>query len=255
MTDANKPDAQRGKLTAITDMLAKRDNAALLALLDDNGGDANWCDDRGQTLLHFAALRGDEELCEALVCKKGFSALIRNEDGDTPARIAAIFGHERLAEHLFEIERAQRAILATPVIGSLSALRNQTPSIKGASMQGGMFYHYACNNHFAAVVDAALKSGESFTREDLLTAGQKGESVALRLCQSGQLPLLLRADLWRTPQQQDVLRAVRDSLPRDFRAQIDAADILPKAGMTGPAGGVQGPAGPANDRRYKLGPK
>lgn len=255
MNDPHNADAERAKLTAITDMLAKRDNDALLALLDDNGGDANWCDDRGQTLLHFAALRGDEELCEALVCKKGFSALIRNEDGDTPARIAAIFGHERLSEHLFEIERAQRAVLATPVIESLEALRRQQATIKGASMQGGMFYHHACNNQFGAVVEAAIKNGESFTRDDLLAMGQKGESVILRLCQSGQLPLLLRAELWRSPEQIETLRAVQKSLPRFFRAQIDAANILPKVAVGGPSGSVGGPAAAANDRRFKLGPK
>ncbi len=253
MSDTNKTDAARAKLTVITDMLAKRDNAALLAVLDDNGGDANWCDDRGQTLLHFAALRGDEELCEALICKKGFSALIRNEDGDTPARIAAIFGHERLAEHLYEIERTQQAALATPVITSLADLRQQKPP--NPNGKGNMFYHYACTNQFSCVVDTAVKNAESFTRDDLLALGQKGESVALRLCQSGQLPVLLRPELWRSVEQQEVLRAVRDSLPRFFRAQIDASDILPKQGSVTPAARIPGQSGATGDRRFKLGPK
>lgn len=253
MSDTNKPDAARAKLTVITDMLAKRDNAALLAVLDDNGGDANWCDDRGQTLLHFAALRGDEELCEALICKKGFSALIRNEDGDTPARIAAIFGYERLSEHLYEIERTQQATLKVPVIKSLADLRLQKPP--NPNGKGSMFYHYVCTNQFSCVVEAAVKNGEAFTRDDLLSMGQKGESVALRLCQSGQLTALLRADLWRTPDQQEVLRAMRDSLPRFFRAQIDAADILPKQGSVTPVARVPGQSGATGDRRFKLGPK
>lgn len=250
MSNTNKPDHARDKLTAITDLLAKRDNEALLAVLDDNGGDANWCDDRGQTLLHFAALRGDEELCEALICKKGFSALIRNEDGDTPARIAAIFGHERLSAHLAEIERTQQAALPTPVIASLGELRQQNHRGKGS-----MFYLYACTGQFSYVVDAAVKSGESFTREDLLSMGQKGESVALRLCQSGQLAVLLRADIWRSPEQQEVLRAVRDSLPQAFRAQIDAADLLPKQGHLTPAARLPGKSGATPDRRFKFGSK
>jgi hypothetical protein len=118
-----------------------------------------------------------------------------------------------------------------------------------------MFYQYACTNQFSCVVDAAVKNGESFTRDDLLSLGQKGESVALRLCQSGQLPALLRAELWRTPDQHDVLRAVRDSLPRFFRAQIDAADILPKQGTVTPVARVPGQAAATPDRRFKLGPK
>ena len=88
MSKDNTPPPPRSKLAAITDALARRDNAALLALLDDQGGDANWCDDRGQTLLHFAALRGDEELCEALIFTKGFDAHARNEDGDDDVAVA-----------------------------------------------------------------------------------------------------------------------------------------------------------------------
>lgn len=249
MTDANKQQ-HRAKLTAITDMLARRDNAALLALLDDNGGDADWCDDRGQTLLHFAAQRGDEELCEALVCKKGFSALVRNEDGDTPARVAALFGHERLAEHLAEIERTQQAGQPPATVRSLADVRAQ----HGKGALGNAFYRYACQQQFSIVVDAALRNDEAFTAADLLAMGQKGESVILRLCQSGQLPCLLRAELWRGAERQEVLCRVRDSLPRFFRAQIDASGLVLSAPAAGP-GGLQGSLSPRGAHRFKLGPK
>lgn len=254
MTAPDNNDALKRKLTQITDALARRDNDGLLALLDDDGGDADWCDDRGQTLLHFAALRGDEDLCEALIFKKGFSTLVRNEGGDTPSRLAAIFGHENLARHLLEIEGTQRASQPPVKIESLAALRQQ--SGKG---KDNIFYRYACSNQFAAVVDCAINKGESLTRDDLLTLGQKGESVALRLCQSGQLTTLLRAELWRDAQALDVLRAVRDSLPRIYRVQIDATGLLasaPSMTATGPEGsGLSGLAGQPAARKFKLGPK
>ncbi len=253
MTNPYDPASPRDKTTMITETLARRDNAALLALLADDGSDGSWCDDRGQTLLHFAAMRGDEALCDALIYKKGFSVQARNEEGDTPARTAAIFGHERLAQQLADIERRQHS--ATPVemppVTTLAELRQRkVPSGLNA------FYDYACAGRFDMVVAAALASGEHLTREDLLVQGQKGESVALRLCQSGQLAVLLRADLWRTPAALDVLRHVRATLPVVYRQQIDAAGIT---GPSAPAAGADtAPAGravPPSPRRFKLGPK
>ena len=106
------------------------------------------------------------------------------------------------------------------------------------------------------IVAAAVAAGESLTREDLLAQGQKGESVVLRLCQSGQLGLLLRADLWPTPAALGVLRDVRATLPAAYRQHIDAAGMT---GLATPAAGADttlaGRPVPPASRRFKLGPK
>ena len=246
MTTKPNNDPAREKQAAILGTLASRDNAALLALLADDGSDANWSDDRGQTLLHFAALRGDEDLCDALIWKKGCNVLARNEDGETPARLAAIFGHDTLAQHLFDLERRQLAtnLPPAPALTTVADMRREPQ----------MLYFLVCSGHVATVVECAMKNGERFTREDLLAAGQKGESVILRLCQSGQLPALLRPELWADDGAREDLRTVRDSLPLAFKHQIDESGLLPDPAQPRAPQGQQMRTGDTG-KRFKLGPK
>ena len=242
MTDDAPQKGSRQWHSQLLHALAQRDNAALLAMLSDDGADARWRDDRGQTLLHFAALRGDSELCDALLYGKKADILAQTDNGDTPARLAAIYGHKALAEELFVQERRARAALIAPAIKSLDDLRRD----KGA------FYALACQGQFAAVVAAALRDRARLTADDLLAEGQRGESVILRLCQSGQLDVLLQKDLWQD--NLPALAKVRAALPQVYRRLIDDSGLLPQ----GPQPAVtpaSAPAGPAAPRNFKLGGK
>lgn len=245
MTDDTPQKGSRQWHSQLLHALAQRDNAALLAMLSDDGVDAKWRDDRGQTLLHFAALRGDSELCDALLYAKKADILAQTDNGDTPARLAAIYGHKALAEELSVQERRARAALPAPAIKHFDDLRRER----------GALYAMACQGQFAAVVAAALRDRARFTAADLLAEGQRGESVLLRLCQSGQLDVLLQKDLWHD--NLPVLAQCRAALPRVYRRLIDDSGLLPRlpalpsAGLSAPAT----PAGPPAPRNFKLGGK
>lgn len=231
----------------ILQALARRDNAALLALMDDDGVDGSWADARGQTILHFAALRGDSDLCDALIVQKKADVLAMTDKGDRPSRMAAIYGHADLARHLAAIEENALVAKGLPVIESLASLREKGDAARA-------LYDLACAGQFAAAVDAARRNGECFTREELLYEGQAGESTLLRLCQTGQIspvqgPAFFTPDVWRDFE--DLYFSLRDSLPQVYHGRFNSAHARwPKPAAAQPADGQGVPRG----RPFRLPP-
>lgn len=182
-------------LSVLMHALATGDDKTLLAGIGGKVGiDVHWRDARGFTFLHFAAQNGNAALCDALIHQKGIDARLRNSFGETPADIAAVFGHTDLSARLRREAVAQDAVnrLPLPAIESLADLRAQCIKEKR-----NLFYDYARGGIFDLVIAAARTSKQEILPEDLLGEGQAGDSVLFQLAATRQLDLLLDPQLWQ----------------------------------------------------------
>lgn len=65
------------------------------------------------TVLHWAAGRGFQAVCQAIVARKDFTELIaRNQDGRTAAEVASCWGHDTIADflHMAEVEQGRNTM-------------------------------------------------------------------------------------------------------------------------------------------------
>ncbi len=183
------------QLSLLLHALATGDDKTLLGGIGGKGGiDVHWRDARGFTFLHFAAQNGNAALCDALIHQKGADARLRNSFGETPADIAAVFGHTDLSARLRREAVAQDAVspAALPKIESLAALRAQSVKEKR-----NLFYDYARAGSFDLVIAAARTNKEEILPQDLLSEGQAGDSVLFQLATARQLDQLLDPALWQ----------------------------------------------------------
>lgn len=197
--------------------LARQDIDALIAMIDQ-GRDANWSDDRGQSLLHFAAMQGHADFCRRLM-DKGASARNRNEYGETPAETAAIFGYPEVAALLAD---AAAQLPAAPLAhDSLAALR-----AAGVPAARNAFFDAVQAGQLADIVALSRRTGEPITAADLLQPayrlkGMGGMTALAKICERGELPLLLQADLWMGRMAE--VTGIWEQVPAACRKTVDFA--------------------------------
>lgn len=183
--------SQPDYIADITKAVAARDAAGVLAALDSGVGTNAWKDARGASLLHHAAIWGDEKFAEALITR-GAKIFAHNDNGETPADLAAIWGREDLAKKLFDRQRDEELTKGHATLG-FSSLQE----VRDASATTGVnqFHHLAKLGQFPQVVSLAQLGG-GFTAQDLLGRGPDGDTALQKICEKGQLALLLKAPLW-----------------------------------------------------------
>lgn len=198
----------------IENAIADRD-AAGLARMVDNGLDANWTGARGQTLLHGAARTGDIALVRKLL-EKGAHAFAHNDDGETPADVAIAWGHTAataLISQRLEDEKLTRGNDPVPY----STLQD----IRDKSVETGVsqFHYLAQRGQFNQVITLAANDPQGFTAADLLAKGPDGDTVLMKVCQQGQLPLLAKAEVWvKRPQD---FQKIWEGVPSHYRKEVD----------------------------------
>lgn len=171
--------------------LTRQDAAGVLAALD-NGLQTAWQDAQGRTALHYAAAWGNDALAERLM-EKGVPPALRDNDAQSPADIAALYGHASLAR---AFAKAAEATAPAPLpYATLAQLRHasQEQTAKG---HADVFYALARAGRFAEVVALAEKTGEGFCRQDFLELGADGNTTAEVLAASGQFSSVLKPALW-----------------------------------------------------------
>jgi ankyrin repeat protein len=194
--------------------LKARDVVTLVRLLD-KGLDANRTSAGGNSLLHAAARLGDISLVDKLL-EKGANPLARNDRDETPWETAAAWGNtgaaQKIAARLPEGAPAARNNNEPIPYASLEEIRQ-----KSAATGQSEFHALARQGRFAQVLVLAGK--ENLTAADLLERGKDGDTVLMTICQQGQLPLLVKAELWvKQPQE---FQALWDKVPAHYRKEVD----------------------------------
>lgn len=191
-----------------------RDVIGLIRMLD-NGLDANWKSERGDTLLHSAARLGDISLVEKLL-DKGAKALVFNAEGETPRDIAVIWGHDNAAKMIgtrLADETLTRGNDTIPY-ASLQDLRD-----KAAETGINPLHDIAQRGQFNQVLALVSADAQGLNASELLSKGLDGDTVLLKICQHGQLPLLVKPELW-VKKPQDFQR-LWENVPAHYRKEVD----------------------------------
>jgi len=222
-TDGKDNTAQTAALNAALDT---RDSAAIVGLLDQ-GLDANWQDDRGRSLLHYAAAWNDAALVDALT-DKGAKLTQADHAAASPQDIAIAFGHDVLAQSLATRLQLAQENQAAPAgqkndfpFTDLAALRTES----ARSLTDQFNYHVRLG-HLPDILAAAAKDAQGLSAADFLGRGPDGDTTLLNLCQKGQLGLLLDANLWhKKPEEFKTLWA---QVPKDYQKEHDADGFIAK---------------------------
>jgi ankyrin repeat protein len=198
----------------IDDAFRSRDAIRLWGMLD-NGLDPNWRNARGDTLLHSAARMGDLSVVEKLF-EKGAKALCFNAEGESPLDTAIIWGNDKTAQMIqarLNEEKLTRGNDPIPY-ASLQDIRD-----KAAETGIDPLHDIARRGQFNQVVPLALNDAQGLNAADLLSKGLDGDTVLLKICQHGQLPLLAKPELWvKKPQD---FQKIWDSVPTHYRKEVD----------------------------------
>ena len=159
------------------------------ALLAKN---AQWTDAAGNSLLHFAARSGDAGLVEQCL-KAGVKTLVYNKEGECARDVARIWGYDALVALIDAEMKKERVTTAQPPLGyaSLQDIRDQS-AVTGVNI----LYTLATEGKFDQVAVLAKKESDGFTAQDFLATGADGEKLILKICQQGQLPELMKPELW-----------------------------------------------------------
>lgn len=213
--------SQPDYIAEITRAVAARDAASIVAALD-SGVEANaWRDARGASLLHHAAIWGDEKFAEALL-SRGAKALAHNHNAETPADLAVIWGRDALAKTLAAQQQAEELAQGQATLGFSSLQDIRAENAKSGVNQ---FHHLAKLGQFPQVVTLAQLGG-GFTAQDLLGRGPDGDTPLQKICEKGQLGLLLKAPLWQD--RPDDFAAVWAAAPSNYKAGLDAEGFAGK---------------------------
>ena len=182
--------------------------------------DARWTDAAGNSLLHYAARLGDKETAE-LCLRRGVKTLVYNDDGYCARDVARAWGHDALALQLDVEMKLERAVTAAPPLGyaSLQEIRD-----KSAATGRNIFYFLAAHGRFDQVVALAGKNSDALSAQDFLGQGADGEKVILRICQCGQLPELMKPELW-TRNLADFL-SVWENVPKIYQKDLDVGGLI-----------------------------
>lgn len=203
----------------IDSAIRARDVAGLSGMLDE-GLDANWKDARGDTLLHAAARLGDAGLASKLL-ERGARAFVHNDEAETPWDTAVIWGRDNVAKTLrarMDDEKLTRG--SDPLsYASLQDIRDRT-----AETGINQFHFLAQKGQFGQVLTLAAADKDGLSAGDLLSRGLDGDTVLLKICQQGQLPLLAKPELWvKKPQDFQVLW---ENVPKNYRKDVDYASFV-----------------------------
>jgi len=213
--------SQPDYIAEITRAVAARDVAGVLAALDSGVGANAWRDPRGASLLHHAAIWGDEKFAEALI-SRGAKLYAHNDNAETPADVAAIWGREALAKTLAAQQRDEELTKghATMAFSSLQDIRAES-----ATSGVNQFHHLAKLGLFPQVITLAQLGG-GFTAQDLLARGPDGDTALQKICEKGQLGLLLKAPLWMD--RPDDFSAVWAAAPSNYKLGHDVEGFAGK---------------------------
>jgi len=199
--------------------LAAHDSAAIARFLTA-GMDANRKDAAGDSLLHYAARDNDAVLAGAIIAAGG-KANARNDALETPADVAAIFGHDALSQTL----RARA--FADDAANLPAALPYKTlQDIRDESARTGVdqFHHLAHLGRFADVAKIAAVDANGFAAADLLGRGADGDTTILKICQTNALASLIKPELWvKKPED---FQSVWQHVPEKYRDGHDIDGFL-----------------------------
>ena len=205
--------------SSIEKALAANDSATIEAMLD-KGLAANWQDSTGNSLLHHAARMGDTLFTDKLLAK-GALANVRNAALETPAEVAAQWGHDALAHQLRARAFAQtQAAPEAPLESkSLQDIRDLS-----ASTGADQFNFLARSGRFADVIKLAAKDAAGFTAADLLGRDADGDRTILKVCEAGLLPNLLNPAVWG--RKAEDFQNVWSHVPEKYKDGLDADAFL-----------------------------
>lgn len=179
------------------------------------GRDAQWTDAAGNSLLHHAARTGDAGLVEHCL-QRGVKTLIYNNDGDCARDVARTWGYDALAVLIDAMMKKERAA-AAPAPLPYASLRDIRE--KSAATGVNLFHALAAQGRFDQVAVLAKKEPDGFVAQDFLTTGADGEKTILKICQQGQLPELMKPELW-VNSLNDFL-SVWESVPKVYRKDLN----------------------------------
>lgn len=111
-------------IEAVKQSAVEATSVEICRLLIESGASVNLADDKGDTCLHFAAVKGYDKLCKLLL-KKGCSANAINEEGNAAVHLAALHGHASTLELLAQLGanfhlRNYQALSPIDLVGQLS---------------------------------------------------------------------------------------------------------------------------------------
>ena len=191
-----------------------RDVIGIIRMLDA-GLDPDWRSDRGDTLLHSAARLGDISLVEKLF-DKGARALRFNAEGETPLDTAVIWGNDNAAKIIrsrLSEEKLTRGNDPIPY-QSLQEIRD-----KAAETGISPLHDLARRGQFNQVIALVPSDPAGLNASELLAKGLDGDTVLLKICQQGQLPLLAKPELWlKKPQD---FQRLWENVPTHYRKDVD----------------------------------
>lgn len=213
--------SQPDYIAGLTKAVASRDASSIVDILDKGVGANAWRDARGATLLHYAAIWGDEKLADDLILR-GAAARSHNDNAETPADVAAVWGREALAKKLYAQQQDEELTKghATLAFSSLQDIRAES-----AKTGVNQLHHLAKLGQFPQVVTLA-QIGGGFTAQDLLGKGPDGDTVLQKVCEKGQLGLLLKAPLWMD--RPDDFAQVWDAAPANYKTGLESDGFAQK---------------------------
>jgi hypothetical protein len=191
-----------------------RDVIGLVRMLD-GGLDPNWRDDRSDTLLHSAARLGDISLVEKLF-EKGAKALCFNAEGEAPLDTAMIWGNDNAAKIIKSHLSEEKLTVGNAPIPyqSLQEIRD-----KAAETGVSPLHDIARRGQFQQVIALSIADPLGLGAAELLAKGFDGDTVLLKICQQGQLPILAKPELW-VKKPQDFQR-LWENVPTHYRKDVD----------------------------------
>lgn len=205
----NKPSSEE-----IDSAFRARDVIGIIRMLD-GGLDPNTRNERGDTLLHSAARLGDISLVEKLLVA-GAKALCFNAEGEAPHDTAVIWGNDNAAKIIKSRMAEEKLTRGNDPIPfqSLQEIRD-----KAAESGLSPLHDLARRGQFNQVLALVPADPQGLSAADLLAKGLDGDTVLLKICQQGQLPLLAKAELW-VKKPQDFQR-LWENVPTHYRKDVD----------------------------------
>lgn len=200
---------------------------------------AGWRDAAGDTLMHYAASWGAEDLVDFLL-ERGGKADVFNLSGDAPADTARAFGWPALAATLEARAQNERKSAPQPFpYASLAEIR-----AAGAQSGENLLEMLARRGLFDRVAGLAEQDPQGIKADDLLAKTARGDSILMIVCMKGQLSCLLSPGLWAARPAE--FARVWESVPDCFRKGVDGDGLVAKIRQAGLKRGQHRPKfGPA----------
>lgn len=197
---------------AVYAALDARDSAGIIAFLGQ-GLTPDWRDDRGRTLVHYAAAWDDEDFYKALKTA-GATVAVYDDNAETPRDLATAWGHDALAAKMAMDMAAAPATTAPLSARNLGDIRRET-----SETLVDQFNYLVRVGRLDAVLALAAQPDGGLTAADLLGRGMDGDTTLLKICQQGALGKLFNVNVWRHDAEQ--FQQVWSNVPDDYRKGHD----------------------------------